>query len=433
VKAVFLAGGVGKRFAPIRKDKCLLKFCGRELILRQMDAVRRVGIDQVVVVCNPGNREPMGALLGSRAELAVQPEPSGMAGALLAARPLVGHDPILVVNADDVFEDRLYEQVVEAGAGCADACLAAYEVDRYFPGGYLVLRQGEVQRIVEKPGAGNEPSNLVNIVVHLHNDPQELLARLQADSAGGDDVYERTMAAMIADGKRFRAVPYTGFWGPIKYPWHVLVVMRHFIEREATRVAASASVHPSASLCGRVVVEDGARVFQGAAVNGPAYLGRGAIVGNNALVRDGADVEAGSVVGYCTEVKASYVGEDCWFHTNYVGDSVVADGCSLGSGAVTANLRLDERHVMVKVGDALVDTGTNKLGALLGEGARLGVQACTMPGVRVGAGAFVGSGVCLRQDLAPGKMLVLRQQTELRDAPPLDSAGREEMMRRLTR
>jgi bifunctional UDP-N-acetylglucosamine pyrophosphorylase/glucosamine-1-phosphate N-acetyltransferase len=116
-----------------------------------------------------------------------------------------------------------------------------------------------------------------------------------------------------------------------------------------------------------------------------------------------------------------------------VGDSVVMDGCSMGSGAVTANLRLDEQSVKLRVGPHTVDTGTSKFGVIMGEGSRLGVQASTMPGTRVGAGAFVGPAVCLREDLEPGKMILLRQDTEIRQAPALDASGREDMRRTLKR
>jgi len=431
MKAVFLAAGVGKRFVPILKDKCLLKFCGRELILRQIDAIHGAGIADIVVVCSPGNSEPIRELVGDRARYAVQETPTGMAGALLAARDLVGDEAMLVVNADDVFDASLYREVVAAGEQGVDACIAAYEVAAYFPGGYLIVDGDHVRGIVEKPGAGQEPSNLVNIVVHLHRDTQTLFATLDADTQGGDDVYERAMDAMIGAGKQFRVVPYRGFWGPLKYPWHILAVARHYIDQEPPRVDPTAQVHATAEINGHVVIEAGARVFQNAVINGPAYIGRQAIVGNGALVRDGTDLEARSVVGYSTEVKTAYIGEDCWFHTNYVGDSVIMDRCAMGSGAVTANLRLDEQAIKVTIGDQRIDTGTNKLGVIMGEGARLGVQASTMPGVRVGAGAMVGAGVCLREDLAAGKMLLLRQETALRDAPAADSASREAMMKKL--
>ena len=86
-------------------------------------------------------------------------------------------------------------------------------------------------------------------------------------------------------------------------------------------------------------------------IKGPCYIGRGSIIGNGALIRDFAHLGKRCVVGFGTEIKHSYIGNDCWFHMNYIGDSVVGSRCSFGAGTVTANLRFDEGEVMVKVAD----------------------------------------------------------------------------------
>jgi bifunctional UDP-N-acetylglucosamine pyrophosphorylase/glucosamine-1-phosphate N-acetyltransferase len=110
------------------------------------------------------------------------------------------------------------------------------------------------------------------------------------------------------------------------------------------------------------------------------------------------------VVGYGTEIKHSYINDNCWFHKNYFGDSVVGNGCSFGAGTITANLRLDEACISVKSGDEKIDTGLNKLGAFIGSGVRTGINVSLMPGVRLGERCFVGPHVYLTHDLPTGKM-----------------------------
>ncbi|MBI4035130.1 MAG: hypothetical protein HY381_01920 [Candidatus Chisholmbacteria bacterium] len=65
---------------------------------------------------------------------------------------------------------------------------------------------------------------------------------------------------------------------------------------------------------------------------------------------------------------------------------------SFGAGALTANFRLDQQPIK--------DTGRTKLGAIIGSGSRIGVNASLMPGVKIGAQSFVGPGAVLSQDLA---------------------------------
>ena len=168
-------------------------------------------------------------------------------------------------------------------------------------------------------------------------------------------------------------------------------------------------------------------------IRGPVYIGANSIIGNNALVRDYSHIGSNSVIGYSTEVKHSYIGDNCWFHSNYIGDSIVDDDCSLGAGTVLANFRLDEGNIQIEVGDNPVDTGYDKLGAIVGRGCRIGVNASLMPGVRVGPDSFVGPQLCLRQDLGANKIALLESRYQVEDNETrLDEGKRQELLRRLT-
>jgi bifunctional UDP-N-acetylglucosamine pyrophosphorylase/glucosamine-1-phosphate N-acetyltransferase len=169
--------------------------------------------------------------------------------------------------------------------------------------------------------------------------------------------------------------------------------------------------------------------MENAVIRGPVYIGANSIIGNNALVRDYSHIGSNSVVGYCTEVKHSYIGDDCWFHSNYIGDSIVDDNCSLGAGTILANFRLDEGNIRIRVGDNLVDTDYDKLGAIVGRGCRIGVNASLMPGVRVGTDTFIGPQVCLREDVEANKMILPEPRYEVQDSQTkLDESKRRELL-----
>jgi acetyltransferase-like isoleucine patch superfamily enzyme len=53
-----------------------------------------------------------------------------------------------------------------------------------------------------------------------------------------------------------------------------------------------------------------------------------------------------------------------------------------------------------------METGHDKLGAIVGRCTRTGINASLMPGVRIGAYSFVGPHVCLTADLESGKMAI---------------------------
>jgi bifunctional UDP-N-acetylglucosamine pyrophosphorylase/glucosamine-1-phosphate N-acetyltransferase len=79
-----------------------------------------------------------------------------------------------------------------------------------------------------------------------------------------------------------------------------------------------------------------------------------------------------------------------------------------------------------------VDTGYDKLGAIVGRGCRIGVNASLMPGVRVGADCLVGPQVCLHDDLQANKMVLVASRHQVTDNKTrLDEGKRRELLHRL--
>jgi bifunctional UDP-N-acetylglucosamine pyrophosphorylase/glucosamine-1-phosphate N-acetyltransferase len=434
VKAVFLCGGRGKRMFPITEDKFLLDFLGKPLLEHQIKVACEAGLSHFVIIGNPENIAKIEQITkeipGVKVDLALQKESSGIADALKSAESFL-HGQLLVINPNDVFSSSAYTKIItEAEKASASSYILGYQVQKYFPGGYLqVNSQNELLYIVEKPNPGEEPSNLVNILIHCHNNSEELLRYIDTTQTTKDDVYECALDSMVKGGHKIKVVLYNDFWAPIKYPWHIFKVMEYFLDNAQPYIAPSARVSEKAHIEGKVILSDNVKVLENAVIRGPVYIGTNSIIGNNALVRDYSHIGSNSVIGYSTEVKHSYIGDNCWFHSNYVGDSIVDDNCSLGAGTVLANFQLDERNIQIKVGDSLVDTGYDKLGAIVGRGCRIGVNASLMPGVRVGPDSFVGPQVCLHKDLRANKIVLPKSRYYVKDNETrLDEGKRRELL-----
>jgi NDP-sugar pyrophosphorylase family protein len=437
VKAVFLCGGRGKRMFPIAEDKFLLDFLGKSLLEHQIRLACEAGLSHFVVIGNPENIARIDKISkkipGVKVDLALQKKSLGIADALKRVEPFL-QGQLLVINPNDVFSGSAYTKIVAAAEkASASSHILGYQVKKYFPGGYLqVNSQNELLHIVEKPSPGKEPSNLVNILIHCHNKSEELFRYIETVQTTRDDVYECALDNMVKGGHKIKVVPYSDFWAPIKYPWHIFKVMEYFLDNAQPYIAPSARISEKAVIEGKVILSDNVKVLENAVIRGPVYIGANSIIGNNALVRDYSHIGSNSVIGYSTEVKHSYIGDNCWFHSNYIGDSIVDDNCSLGAGTLLANFRLDEGYIQIKVGDSLVDTGYDKLGAIMGRGCRVGVNASLMPGVRVGPDSFVGPQVCLRKDLGTNKMVLLESQYQVEDnKTTLDEGKRQELLRGL--
>jgi len=282
-------------------------------------------------------------------------------------------------------------------------------VSRYFPGGYLTLYGPRVTGIVEKPGAGRAPSNLVNLVAHVHASAETLLAALEAEQkqSGGDDAYERALTRLMSTSE-YRAHVYDGRWQALKYPWHTLDVVDMLLDLWQRGVESPGEGYEQREP--GVFLAPNVRLLAGCHLVAPLLLDTGVLVGQGALVR-ASIVGPGCIVGFGSEIARSMLVENVELHHNYVGDSVMDRGSSMGYGAVTANYRLDHKSIPSVVSGERLDTGRDKLGAMIGADVRIGVNASTMPGVKLGAGAWLGSNLPVNRDLADGERYMGPQAT----------------------
>lgn len=417
---LILAGGASSRMWPLR-EKSLIRFGSsapaEPLLISQLKRYQALGFTDVVIVGNPDNHADIAALtadLPLRVQVAVQPEPNGMGDAILRAADLIPPDAALYINqVHDVVDDSLHRAILDGfAADPFTAYVAGSEREDYFPGGYLIVDGDRLTGIIEKPGADKRPSKLVNIVAHLYPRAGALFDAIRAEYARdltSDDHYERAMDALMKRSV-FKAVTYRGAWNALKYPWHVLDIMNHFLNQiDDQYIDPTAKIAPTATISGNVYIGAGARVFAGAGIVGPAYIGAGTIVGNNALVRSSMVLDRCNI-GFTTEVARSYVADRVDMHACRVLDSVFASGVNFSAGCTTANLRIDRGSVSCRVKGQKIDTGRDKLGAIIGRGAFLAVDVMTMPGVKVGEDAQIGPGMHVHQDIEDGARAYVKQE-----------------------
>jgi len=419
VKVLFLCGGIGKRMLPLTEDKFLFKFLGRTLLEHQLDLVLKTGLKKVVLVCNSHNEEKIKQIAGSfpgiSFEYTRQEKPLGIGNALIDSTAHILNHELIIVNPNDIFESNAYTALLKAHEKHpADSYIIGYKVKEYFPGGYLVTNEcGELTHIVEKPGQGNEPSNMVNLLIHYHTDTKTLLDYISRVKTDRDDKYEQGMDAMCKNGKRIYVTPYTGQWKAIKYPWHILDGVRYFLDRAEGYIAPTAQISDRAVIDGKVIIGDNARILENAVIRGPVYIGPGNVIGNSTLIRGYSHLGENCVVGFGTEIKGSYIDKGSWFHMNYIGDSVIGQNCNFGAGTITANWRFDKKNVTVRVDNIAMDTGTDKFGAIVGDKCRIGINVSIMPGVKIGANSTISPAVLLTKNVEPSSIISTRKQSPL--------------------
>ncbi|MEL9989787.1 MAG: NDP-sugar synthase [Thermoproteus sp.] len=109
MRALILAGGFGKRLAPLTNElpKPLLPIAGKPILVRQIEWLKSQGISDFILAVGYLRHKVFEALgdgrkLGVRIFYSVEEEPLGTAGALKNAEPYLEDDVFVATNGDIV-------------------------------------------------------------------------------------------------------------------------------------------------------------------------------------------------------------------------------------------------------------------------------------------------------------------------------------------
>jgi bifunctional UDP-N-acetylglucosamine pyrophosphorylase/glucosamine-1-phosphate N-acetyltransferase len=205
-----------------------------------------------------------------------------------------------------------------------------------------------------------------------------------------------------------------GDWLDIGRPWDLLEANGWVLKRMEHKVYGN--VENGAHLIGPVTVAETARIRSGAYIEGPTFIDEGSDIGPNCFIRPCTSIGKNVRVGNACEIKNSVIMDGTHVgHLSYVGDSILGERCNLAAGTITANLRLDDGSVKMIVKGEVVDTGRRKLGAILGDNVKTGINALLMPGVKVGTNSWVGANFTVHSDLPANTVALLKQDEDRRE------------------
>ena len=403
MKAVVLAAGEGTRMRPLTANlpKPLLPVAGKPFLRHTLEALRAAGISEAAILIGwQGHRirESFGDGVGLGLSIAYeeQSERLGTAHALGCMRAHVD-GPFLSVNGDVVVSGDALAAMIAHHRALPGPVMALAEVPDPRAFGVVEMDDGKVVGLEEKPR--RPKSNLINAGIYIFDKDIFPLIDKTAKSPRGEYEITDTIRALMGaqDVYGFR-IP--GDWIDVGRPWDLLRANAALLA--PLKSTNRGDVDSGATLVGEVAVEEDARVRKGAYIEGPTIIGAGSEIGPNCYVRPATSIGPKAKVGSACEVKNSILMASAHVpHQNYVGDSILGERCNLGAGTKVANLRLDEAPIKVVWRGVEVDTGLRKLGVIMGDDVKVGINASIDAGTIVGEESFIGPGAHARGNIAP--------------------------------
>ena len=147
----------------------------------------------------------------------------------------------------------------------------------------------------------------------------------------------------------------------------------------------------------QIFIGSGTRLEPSAIIKGPTVIGENCDIRQGAYVRGNVFAGEGCVIGHATEVKNSILMDRSEAgHFNYIGDSILGRHVNMGAGSKLANLQFRSREEKqedfihpIQILSADLETGMEKLGAVVGDHAEIGCNAVLCPGTLLGKDTWV--------------------------------------------
>lgn len=417
IKGAILAAGRGTRLRPITTTmpKCMLPLVGRPILEHIINELREAGIAEITIVVGYKkdsiiNYFKDGSRLGVKIKYAEQKDTLGTAHAIGL---LKFKEDFLVVNGDTPLSSRDIKALIssykkeKSTLQPAAAAIGVVRVENPANYGVVLARSGFAKKIVEKPK--EFISNKANSGVYVFS--PEIFNAIKETKKSQRGEYEITTSIqlLIDKGKKVKVSEIKELWSDIGNPWNYLDTNKVLMDRMKSKIEGK--IGKFVEMKGSVHVGKNSVIKSGTYIEGPVYVGDNSVVGPNAFLRSYTTIGDNCKIGNGVEIKNSIIMENTNVpHLSYVGDSIIGRNCNFGAGTLVGNLRLDEKSVKMKIGDAVVDSGRRKFGCVVGDNVKTGINVMINSGKKIGSNSMIGPGVIVYDDVPENSFLLMKQE-----------------------
>ena len=418
LKAIILSAGEGSRMRPLTltKPKTMLPVAGKPIIQYNIESLRDNGITDILLIVR--YKEEMvrnyfgdGSDFGVNIFYKTQKDFLGTANAISYGEDFID-DSIIVLNGDIILDDEIIHEIIKKyNYLTPDTLMLLTEVEDPSAFGVVEIENGNIKSIVEKPKSEEAPSNLVNAGIYIFN--KDIFDKIRKTEISERGEYEITdsVSLQIKDNKTVIGHKTSKDWIDVGRPWELIEVNEDLIGKLKTEIKGT--IEDGAFIHGEVFLDEGSVIKAGVYIEGNVYIGKNCDIGPNSYIRGNTYFGDNVHVGNAVEIKNSIIMENTNVsHLSYVGDSVIGSNCNIAAGTNIANLRFDNATIKTKIKNQKIDSGRRKLGAIIGDSVKTGINSSFSPGVKVGHNSTIGSGVLLYEDL-PSDTRVLEKQTHI--------------------
>ena len=273
----------------------MLPIANKPMLMYGFDHMRAAGIKEIGVILGPLQEGIVDALgdgskFGVKITYIDQPEPKGIAHAVLISKKFLGDSPFLVHLGDNLLKDSIPSLAQEFERSDSDAMVVLCSVKDPSRFGVVQIEQGKIVRLVEKPKQFISDLALTG-VYFLRPSIFPVIEHLKPSWRNELEITD-ALQKLLEQGGRITHHVVKGWWKDTGRPEDILEA-NHLVLQDLKN-SVKGKIEAEVSISGNVDIGWGTIIRKGAMLHGPVIVGEESEIGEGAKV--GPSTSVGSHV-----------------------------------------------------------------------------------------------------------------------------------------
>src|SRR5947209_10391472 len=270
----------------------MLPIANKQMLMYGFDQLRGAGVKEIGVILGP-MQEGVVEALGDGSKFGVQityvdqPDPKGIAHAVLISKKFLGDSSFIVHLGDNLLKDSIPEMAEEFQSSGADATVVLSRVKDPSRFGVVQIEKGKIVKLVEKPKQFISDLALAG-VYFFRPTIFPAIEKLKPSWRNELEITEAIQGLLDMGGKiTYHEV--SGWWKDTGRPEDILEANQLVLKDLKTSIGGM--IEHGVTVSGEVEVGEGTIVHSGATLRGPI------VIGDHSEIGDGASVGPNTSLG----------------------------------------------------------------------------------------------------------------------------------------